>query len=518
MKGEVPLYSKVLSATGQKELDQLIGYLTRTTIPPVTYKEGVLKLAESYQPDTVILSAHLEGQISNEDLLYDLRKQGIRVIMLIGDTPTDHIRKRWIPLGVYDFIEDPVTEEKLKFALDIPSTLGMAEEKLMRIEQGLEDNNQEKETQAKKGFGFPFFKLARKDEPKQEAETPNAFSFGPAPVTPKPEAEPNFDFHEPKPEPKPAFGFHEPKSSEPVFDFHESEPKSEPFFSFHEPKPEPEPVFSFHEPKTEKADSPKSASHIETPTSTINWNFQKEPPKKEKSNVEAKTAEEQENNVKEFRFETQTHAEKVTLPHKGFNIVVLSPTSSGKTYVAINLATMLSRQGAKTELVGFEGDEDIWTYLDLPIMEVGMPKGLPNLSVVPIDKMQESTQYRVIDLPYEHWNLAREWKDALYLYVTDMDIVHRKKGMKAIDQWQGRKLLHVLNRFVGNVLDSGQEQKLRLEADIVFSDQPAHYMAMRFGRPVSMIDQAAAREFEMAVKTVQKALPLGHQQNVFAIR
>lgn len=460
------MYSKVLSATGQKELDQFIGYLTKTMIPPVAYKEGVLKIAKCYQIDTVILSAHLAGQISNEELLYDLRKQGIRVIMLIGDTSTDHIRKRWIPLGVYDFIEDPVTEEKLKFALDIPSTLGMAEEKLMRIEQSLEENNQEKKTQARKGFGFPFFKSAKKEEIRQETEAPIAFSFVPAPVTPKPEDGTNF---------------------------------------------------GFYEPRTEKTDSPKSASQIETPTTTINWNFKKETPKEKKSNVEAKKAEEQENTVKEFRFETPTHTEKVTLPHEGYNIVVLSPTSSGKTYVSVNLATVLSRQGAKTELVGFEGHEDIWTYLDLPIMEVGMPKGLPNLSVVPIDKMQDTIHYRVIDLPYEQWNLAREWKEALFLYVTDMDIVHRKRGVKALDQWQGRKLLHVLNRFVGNVLDSGQEQRLRMEADIVFSDQPSHYIAMRFGRPVSTIDQAAAREFEMAVKTVQKALPSSHQQNMFVI-
>src|SRR5699024_4493170 len=126
----------VLIATGKRELDEFFVQFTNTPIPPIAYKEGVLTLSERYKPNVVILSAFLDGSMDNKDVLYELRKQGAQVIMLIGTTDPEEIRKNWMPLGVYDYITDPVTEEKIRLALEYPATLGMAEERLKQIEQG----------------------------------------------------------------------------------------------------------------------------------------------------------------------------------------------------------------------------------------------------------------------------------------------------------------------------------------------------------------------------------------------
>lgn len=125
--------------SGQRELDLLITGMIGTPISPVTYREGVLKLANHHGAQLVVVSAFLPGNISNEDMLYELRKQGIRVIVLTGNTDLDTIRKKWLPLGVYDYVTDPVTEKKLQKALSQPATLGDAEEHLLRIERGEED-------------------------------------------------------------------------------------------------------------------------------------------------------------------------------------------------------------------------------------------------------------------------------------------------------------------------------------------------------------------------------------------
>src|SRR5690625_163624 len=133
----------VLVATGKRELDEFFTQYTNSPIPPISYKEGVLTLAQQYQTDVVVLSAFLDGNMNNKELLYELRKQGTQVIMLIGSTDPDEIRREWLPLGVYDFVTDPVTEEKIRLSLEYPATLGMAEERLKQIEQGIVDESED---------------------------------------------------------------------------------------------------------------------------------------------------------------------------------------------------------------------------------------------------------------------------------------------------------------------------------------------------------------------------------------
>lgn len=476
---------RVLIATGKKDLDEFVRQLVQSPFPPVTYKEGVISLCGRNKPDIVVLSAFLDGNVKTKDVLYQLRKNGARVIMLIGHTEPNEIRNEWIPLGVYDYITDPVTEEKIRFALEYPATLGMAEERLQMLESGGKE-----EFEIKQEKGKSLFKNRKQAEIKREKRQ-------------KGDGVVEKVWH--------PFTFQQTGQPLEWGASTETIPKK---VGSQDPKPE---QWTFDQPETSttsvsndpiimdrKPDQPQNDGHKE--------------PKAENQSLKD-THKKMDNGLIETKGKKERGKRVVdnTLPDSGYNIVVLSPAPVGKTYVAMNLATVLSKRGINTELVAFEGSEDLWQYFDLPMMEQSTPKGLPNLLISPYKKMNHNAKYRVIDLPYDRWAQAKKWDSALFLYVSDMDIVHRRQAERRIEEWQGRKVLRVLNRFLSNVLDSGQEQKIRMEADIVLDDRPSHYLAMRFGRSVSMTDQSAAREFEMAVKAVQEALPQSGQNNLFAI-
>ncbi|MFD1363122.1 hypothetical protein [Lentibacillus salinarum] len=508
----------VLVATGQRELDQFITQLTNSPVPPITYKEGVLTLGERYKPDVVVLSAFLEGSMKNEDALYQLRKQGARVMMLIGNTKPEEIRQNWIPLGVYDYITDPVTEEKIRLALEYPATLGMAEERLQQIERGEldeSDKSQEQEPKQKRRT----FRKRKKEKKQQQTENQNTQN----------------DWQDNMPVLQNTF--QQPMSEEmnrSIPDMHQNQTQMGTQWSFEQPDTY---VSLKQENVTQPAQMDRSTLQEEWVTeneqTTEDFSAQKledeeSSNRREQSTYHADNETEEKHNdeipdnteqaaiTSVWDFKQPEPVQSVPLP-QGYNIIVTSPVSAGKSYIAMNLATILSKQGANTELVAFEGDDDIWQYFDMPLMQQGSPNGLPNLIVSPFKKMTGNAHYRVIDLPYEEWDRAKDWNDALFLYVTNMDVVHHRQTEREREKLQGRKVLQVLNRFVSNVLDGGQEQKIRLDADIVLDDQPSHYLAMRFGRPVVTTNQAAAREFEMATKTVQEALPQSGQNNVFSI-
>ncbi|MFD1362742.1 hypothetical protein [Lentibacillus salinarum] len=503
----------VLVATGQKELDQFMTQLTNSPIPPIAYKEGVLTLCGRYRPDVVVLSAFLEGSMKNEDVLYQLRKQGARVIVLIGNTKPEEIRQNWIPLGVYDYITDPVTEEKIRMALEYPATLGMAEERLQQIERGeLDETDQPAEEPKKKRRALWKRKKEKKQQQTENQDTPNGWQHN------MPAMQQNT--------------FQQPMKQEmnwSVPDMPQKQTEMTTQWSFEQTETNHTPEQENVTQTTQMANSvPDEKWTMENKQPTEGFISQQYAKAEEQSNGEEQPTVDNTDNNKAtgnseqadvssvWNFRQPEPVQSVPLP-QGYNIIVTSPVSAGKTYIAMNLATILSKQGANTELVAFEGDDDIWQYLDMQIMKPGSPQGLPNLVISPFKNMTRNAQYRVIDLPYEEWDKAKDWDNALFLYVTDMDVVHHRQVERAREKLQGHKVLNVLNRFVSNVLNSGQEQKIRLGADIVLDDQPNHYLAMRFGRPVVTTNQAAAREFEMATKTVQEALPQSGQNNVYSI-
>lgn len=233
--------------------------------------------------------------------------------------------------------------------------------------------------------------------------------------------------------------------------------------------------------------------------------FNQEPAKRKEPDVQ-KDTEYNSNPYREWQTVLGFGDQKRPEP-KGYTIMVTSPSATGKTYVALNLAATLSKQGAMTKLVSFRDETALWTYLDMPVGKHGQVQGYPNLHVETFESMDEQGHYRVIDLPFDRWETVMHWDNVLVVYVEDMDIHHQKLCEKHRDIWQGKRLLRVLNRFVPNVLESGQEQRLRINADLVLSDLPVHLVAMRYGRPVIHLDQTAAREFEFAAKTILSAMP-----------
>lgn len=510
---------KVLIATGQKELDQFLGKLVQSPLPPVAYKEGVQALCERHKPDVVILSAFLDGNIKNKDLLYQLRKHGARVIVLIGHTEPEEIRKEWIPLGVYDYITDPVKEEKIRLALEYPATLGMAEEKLQQIERGEIKEESKEEPNPRRSL----FMREKKEKKQEESSSQTKFNQSlQLPLQTQQEKT--------QPQTSPVgtqWSFETLNTSDYTKQKKTVQPKQEPVKRAElnndlerkteqrqEEKREQQPVQVF---KFEQESKEHRATHDQLHRDHQQKQQDSKTEDNEHNHSQKKMKQPPEQHVTSvWNFQMPVTETNTSAPlPKGYNVVILSPAPTGKTYIAMNLAATFSKQGAKTELVAFEGHDDIWQYFDLPMMEPGSPQGLPNLIVSPFKKMVDDAQYRVIDLPYDEWDHAKEWEDALFLYVTDMDVVHHRQAERGKEKWQGRKVLQVLNRFVSNVLDGGQEQKIRFDADIVFDDQPGNFLAMRFGRPVIATSQSAAREFEMAAKTVQEALPKSGQNNLY---
>lgn len=444
---------RVIIGTGKKEIDQMIQRITGG-FPPVTYREGVLLQHRKNKAELAFLSPVLQGNVPFEQLLYELRKEGVRVVVLVGHAKPKEMREKWLPVSVYDYILDPVTEEKIRFAVEYPATLGMAEEKIALLENGEVEKETEKTSSKWTAWLGKKQKRGSKDE-KADSGKEAVFNDSPAlelfPRDPGLSDQTEWVFtQDPQAEVD--------RATQPV-----ETSKQENY------------AISVHAPK---------AAH----------EFQQDPV---------------------FQFDTSVLEETKPQP-KGYNIIVTSPSATGKTYVALNLAATLSKQGMPTKLVSFEGETDIWTYLDMPAGKQGHPQGYPNLTVETVERMKEDGHYRVIDLPYENWGQLNHWEDVLVLYIEDMDIHRKKLGEKEREKWQGKRLLRVLNRFVPNVLESGQEQKLRMDADIVLSDQPVHYVAMRYGRPAIHLDQNVAREFEFAAKTVLASFP-GKRSNLYSI-
>ncbi|EGL83607.1 hypothetical protein CathTA2_0818 [Caldalkalibacillus thermarum TA2.A1] len=466
-------------ATGKKDIDQMIQRVAGGNLPPVAYREGVLLQLKKNRPQLAFLSPLLQGTMPFEQLLYELRKAGVRVVVLVGHTKPKEIREKWLPLSVYDYILDPVTEEKIRFAIEFPATLGMAEEKIERLEKGDVEDTDEGNDRDTNHSKWAWFGWKKKKEPIQKTRDHQTAQ------------EPGQKPHNSVQPPAWSFIFGK-EENQPL---HKQEPAQQKQDTLQAWSFEPVPVTPSESQKPNEHDGNGLTNHqVHTPAETVQSDERNEPV---------------------FHFSPNMTGFARQEP-QGYNIIVTSPLTTGKTYVALNLAATLSKQGTLTKLISFQEETTLWTYLDMPVGKNGQVQGYPNLHIETFENMDNQGHYRVIDLPFERWNMVMHWENVLVVYVEDMDIHHQKICEKHREAWQGKRLLRVLNRFVPNVLESGQEQRLRMNADLVLSDLPVHLVAMRYGRPVIHLDQTAAREFEFATKTILSALPRT-QENIKTI-
>ena len=114
----------ILLATG---LNAIETELENPEIQRCYHRSILLDVVKEINPDVVVLSPHIDGE---EDLLNSiiipLRKSGTRIIFLPGTPNMPDARdwmKKLLPWGVYCYVFDPVTPEKILYRIENPGRI-----------------------------------------------------------------------------------------------------------------------------------------------------------------------------------------------------------------------------------------------------------------------------------------------------------------------------------------------------------------------------------------------------------
>jgi len=116
----------ILLATGIEELDRKLSEQLPDTAT-VYYREAVL----NFDFSVVVFSPALPGEMSTENLLFEVRKAGRRVIFLAEQSPERDLLLKLLILGIYDIVFDPVTAEKIVDVLRNPKSFSDVSHLLM---------------------------------------------------------------------------------------------------------------------------------------------------------------------------------------------------------------------------------------------------------------------------------------------------------------------------------------------------------------------------------------------------
>ena len=120
---------KVLLATGNHDLDQeLQAALSDAGIivtGPVYYREALKLETVLDGVEAVVISPALSGSTSLNEVIFLLRKNDMRVILLAGEG-SDELREAAIGMGVYDIIDDPVQAADVVESVLHPATFASA--------------------------------------------------------------------------------------------------------------------------------------------------------------------------------------------------------------------------------------------------------------------------------------------------------------------------------------------------------------------------------------------------------
>lgn len=115
---------KVLLATGLSQIEQ---QMESRDWNRCYQRQILLDVVKEYGSQVIVLSPLLQGE---EDLLKEiiipLRTEGIRIIFLPGNAKmpdTKEWMKKLLPWGVYDYVFDPVTTEKIIDRINNPAQL-----------------------------------------------------------------------------------------------------------------------------------------------------------------------------------------------------------------------------------------------------------------------------------------------------------------------------------------------------------------------------------------------------------
>ncbi|HHW44747.1 MAG TPA: diguanylate cyclase [Desulfotomaculum sp.] len=128
---------KLLLATGMPDLNT---ELTEALAGGMEVEEcynrlAVYDVAGEKDADTVLISQNLPGNMDLVEIVRLLRSAGKRVIVMPGSPDmrdTREVIKQVLPLGVYDFVYDPVSVEGIIYRLKNPGKLGDVPAELVR--------------------------------------------------------------------------------------------------------------------------------------------------------------------------------------------------------------------------------------------------------------------------------------------------------------------------------------------------------------------------------------------------
>lgn len=117
---------KILLATGLERMDNDVKEVLGgdCDIAEVYYREAAMS---GY--DVVVLSPALPGNRDLADIIYSLRRDNTRVVLLAGNLGPEQVWQAF-NLGVYDILFDPVRVQEIADAIRSPGTFGKAAELL----------------------------------------------------------------------------------------------------------------------------------------------------------------------------------------------------------------------------------------------------------------------------------------------------------------------------------------------------------------------------------------------------
>lgn len=126
---------RIVNATGVDELTKLFER-AGLEVQTVLYRAAVQSVAAAFEADLVALSSYLDGREDLGEILYNLRRSGVRVLLFVGSMRTEAERRlaeTAVALGIYDLVPNPVSLAVVTDVLSRPRTIADATELLTSL-------------------------------------------------------------------------------------------------------------------------------------------------------------------------------------------------------------------------------------------------------------------------------------------------------------------------------------------------------------------------------------------------
>lgn len=127
---------KMILATGEETIDEYVkANVFNYEMITVPFKKPLIEKAKEFQPDLVLLSALLPGDIDIREIIFELQKaSNCRVILLSGNTaPKSEIIIDAFFLGVRDFLFDPIDPKLFLAKVNHPTSYQQATAEFNRV-------------------------------------------------------------------------------------------------------------------------------------------------------------------------------------------------------------------------------------------------------------------------------------------------------------------------------------------------------------------------------------------------